>query len=408
MRGTMTKLTIGERVAWYRRRRGMSQEVLAGLVGRTPDWLGKIENNRIELDRLSVIKSLADVLDVALGDLLAEPSLLDWTSETGLETVPALRAALMDYRGITALGSGDMDVEPPNLSELRSETGGLWEAYQRSRFGLVTNRLPALLKHAQAAVFEYEGRDQDEARHLLGLTYQLAATQLTKLGETDLAWVAAERGLSAVRPTGDPVIAGSLLRSVSHALNSTGRYADAVRLTNDAAGYLDHYMSDATPELLSVYGTLLLAGSVAAARAGDAETTRTFLATAEEAALELGRDANHLWTAFGPTNVAIHRVAAAGELGDVQVAIDLGPRVDTAAMPMERRVRHALEVSRAYGAWNRQEEALSTLLHAEQMAPEQVRHHYLGRQLVLTWIRQQRTKPSVALVGLARRLQVLD
>ncbi|WP_244945161.1 hypothetical protein [Couchioplanes caeruleus] len=60
-----------------------------------------------------------------------------------------------------------------------------------------------------------------------------------------------------------------------------------------------------------------------------------------------------------------------GELGEIQVAIDLGPRVDTAAMPMERRVRHALEVSRAYSSWNRQEEALATLLHAEQMAPEQ-------------------------------------
>ncbi|WP_199516587.1 helix-turn-helix domain-containing protein [Nucisporomicrobium flavum] len=408
MRGMMTKLTIGERVAWYRRRRGMSQEVLAGLVGRTPDWLGKIENNRIELDRLSVITALAGVLDVALGDLLAEPSLLDWSNESGLETVPALRSALMDYRGITALGTGEMDVEPPNLSELRSETGGLWEAYQGSRFGLVTNRLPALLKHAQAAVYEFEGEDQDDARHLLGLTYQLAATQLTKLGETDLAWIAAERGLSVVRVTGDPVVAGSLFRSVGHALNATGRYKDAVRLTNDAAGYLDQFMTDATPEMLSVYGTLLLSGSVAAARAGDAETARTFLAEADDAALRLGRDANHLWTAFEPTNVAIHRVAAAGELGDIQVAIDLGPRVDTAGMPMERRVRHALEVSRAYSSWNRQEEALATLLHAEQMAPEQVRHHYLGRQLVLTWIRQQRTKPSAALVGLARRLQVLD
>jgi transcriptional regulator with XRE-family HTH domain len=404
----MTKLTIGERVAWYRRRRGLSQEVLAGLVGRTPDWLSKIENNRIELDRLSVIKSLADVLDVALGDLLAEPSLLDWTSDTGLETVPALRSALMDYRGITALGAGGMDVEPPDLSELRSETSGMWEEYQDSRFGLVTNRLPALLKHAQAAVYEFEGKDQEEARHPLGLTYQLAATQLTKLGEADLAWIAAERGLAAVRPTGDPVILGSMFRSVGHALNSTGRYQEAVRLTNDAANFLDHYMPDATPELLSVYGTLLLAGSVAAARASDAETARTFLSTADEAATRLGRDANYLWTAFGPTNVAIHRVAAAGELGDVQVAIDLGPRVDTGAMPMERRVRHALEVSRAYSSWNRQEEALATLLHAEQMAPEQVRHHYLGRQLVLTWIRQQRTRPSARLVGLARRLQVLD
>ncbi|WP_260463341.1 helix-turn-helix domain-containing protein, partial [Streptomyces sp. TRM72054] len=55
-------LTIGERVAWYRRRRGLSQEVLAGLVGRTTDWLSKAENNRIELDRVSVITSLAEAL----------------------------------------------------------------------------------------------------------------------------------------------------------------------------------------------------------------------------------------------------------------------------------------------------------------------------------------------------------
>ncbi|WP_406126687.1 helix-turn-helix domain-containing protein [Streptomyces canus] len=68
--------TIGERVAW-RRRRGMSQEVLAGLVGRTVDWLSRAENNRMELDRLSVIKTLADALDVSLGDLLAEPTLME-------------------------------------------------------------------------------------------------------------------------------------------------------------------------------------------------------------------------------------------------------------------------------------------------------------------------------------------
>src|SRR5690606_989827 len=92
MRGMTDHLSIGERIAWYRRRRGMSQEVLAGLVNRTPDWLSKVENDRIELDRLSVIKSLATALDVSIGDLLAEPSLVDWTAESGDRTVPALRA----------------------------------------------------------------------------------------------------------------------------------------------------------------------------------------------------------------------------------------------------------------------------------------------------------------------------
>ncbi|MFY1672699.1 helix-turn-helix domain-containing protein [Plantactinospora sp. WMMB334] len=403
-------LTIGERVAWYRRRRGLSQEVLAGLVGRTADWLGKIENNRIELDRLSVIKSLADVLDVSLGDLLAEPSLLDWTADSGTDTVPALRAALMNYRVITPFGHASNGHEPPGIADLRQNVGRLWSAYQESRFGYVTSRLPDLLHRAQAAADTLDGDDQDQARRLLGLAYQLAATQLTKLGETDLAWIAADRGLAAVRPTGDPVVTGSLFRSVGHALHSTGRYREAVRLTEDAAAYLEGHLHQPTPApaLLSVYGTLFLSGAMAAARANDPGTTRTFLATADETATRLGADANHLWTAFGPTNVAIHRVATAAELGNVQVAVDLGPRVDTTGLPMERRVRHALEVARAYNSWNRVTDAQGALLNAEQMAPEQVRHHFLSRQLALTWIRRQRGKPTAELVGLARRLNVLD
>jgi len=77
MRGMTDTLSIGQRVRWYRVRRGLSQEALAGLVGRTVDGLSKAERDVIPLDRLPVIKSLADALDVSLGDLLAEPSLVD-------------------------------------------------------------------------------------------------------------------------------------------------------------------------------------------------------------------------------------------------------------------------------------------------------------------------------------------
>jgi transcriptional regulator with XRE-family HTH domain len=216
VRGITTTLTIGERVAWYRRRRGLSQEALAGLVGRTADWLGKIENNRIELDRLSVIKALADVLDVSLGDLLAEPSLMDWSRDSGNQTVPALRAALADYRAITPLGRDPSSVDLPCTLTLRRDVDALWRAYQDSRFGYVTGRLPELLGRAQLAVEGLDGEDQEQARRLLGLAYQLAATQLTKLGEADLAWIAADRGLTAIRPTGDPMVTGSFsARSVT-------------------------------------------------------------------------------------------------------------------------------------------------------------------------------------------------
>jgi hypothetical protein len=265
----------------------------------------------------------------------------------------------------------------------------------------------SLLAEAQSADRAYTGEGRERAKSLLAMTHQAAAAILTKLGETDLAWIAADRGLIAAQGSGNPVVVGSLLRSVTHSLLSNRRYGEAVRLTQDAATYLQPGLANATPEYLSIYGMLFLAGSMAAARNEDQATTRMFLVEAVESARRLGADANHLWTAFGPTNVAIHRVSTAVELGDLQIAVDLGPRVDVSALPVERRIRHRIEIARAYSAWNRRDEALAILLDAERDAPEQIRYHYISRQLVMRWIRQQRGKPSHHLTELAKRLQVV-
>lgn len=406
MRGMTTTLTIGERVAWYRQRRGMSQEVLAGLVGRTPDWLSKIENGHIELDRLSVLRNLAQWLDVALGDLLSEPSLMEWTTDSGRATVPALRSVLMDYRQVAQLASQRPIGEPVPLDELKQEVAAVWSAYQDSRFGFVTHQLVRLIPACKIAVHSYDGDDQLLAHGRLALAYQVAASTLTKLGEADLAWNASDRGIEAAQRSENPVIIGSLLRSVAHSLLSTGAYAEAVQLTHDAAEFFEPHLAGASRTMLSVYGTQLLAGSMAAARNEDRSTARDFLTAADTTARRLGSDDNRLWTAFGPTNVAIHRVSTAMELGDVQVAIDLGPGLDTSAVPTERRVRHSLEVARALSTSNKRDDALSTLLDAEQIAPEQVRYHFLSRHLVQTWIRTQRGKPGHRLTDLAHRLNV--
>jgi tetratricopeptide (TPR) repeat protein len=95
------------------------------------------------------------------------------------------------------------------------------------------------------------------------------------------------------------------------------------------------------------------------------------------------------------------------ELGDVQVALDLGPALDTRALPAERRVRHLLDLARAYNLNGRRDDAIATVLQAEQLAPEQVRHHYLSRQLVLTWVRNAQGRPTRAIDLLARRMKIL-
>jgi transcriptional regulator with XRE-family HTH domain len=386
----------------------MSQEILAGLVHRTVDWLSKVENNRVDLDRLTVLRSVADVLDVTVGDLLGEPSLLDWSPESGTRTVPALREALLDYRQLSPFLSSTEPTEPPRIGQLERDVAAVWDAYQASSYGFVVTRLPLLVKEAQIATTSYSGDWQERAFALLALTYQASTVLLTKLGEADLAWISAERGFQAAQRSGETVVIGSLFRSVTHALLSTGRYREAKQLTIDAATFLEAGLPAASPEYLSVHGTLFLAGAIAAARDEDRRTTQEFLSQADQSARRLGRDANHLWTAFGPTNVAIHRVATAMDLGDVQVAISLGPAIDTSNLPTERRVRHAMETARAFTAWNRNEDAMATLLEAERIAPEQVRHHALSRRLVQSWMRRGRGKPSYQLAALAQRVHVAD
>jgi transcriptional regulator with XRE-family HTH domain len=382
----------------------MSQEVLAGLVGRSIDWLSKVENNRIELDRLSVIRAVATALGVSVGDLVPDVSSSSRAPMgNGDGALPAIREALTDYRIVMAIGYPPAG-GPSTITQLAHDVAALWEAYQASRFTYVASRLPWLLARAQTTA-DHDG-DRARAHRLLGLSYQLAAVQLTKFGEAELALVAAERGLIAARQTGDVAVHMSLARSVVHALLSLGRCAQAIRLAEAATSMLRRTTASFTPEVISVYGTLFLAGAIAAARAGDRSTTRSFLAAAEVAARRLGGDANYLWTAFGTTNVAIHRVAVAGELGDVQTVIDLGVKINASSLPLERRVRNAIELARAYSSWNRSDDALATLLDAERMAPEQVHHHYLSKRLVVDLIRRRHGTPSATLVAFAKRLNV--
>ena len=303
-----------------------AQEVLAGLVGRTEDWLQRAENNRIQLDRLSVIRSLAQVLDVSIGDLIGEPMLLDWTADSRTQTVPALRAVLMDYGQLSPLlASNDDDGDTPTLDELARQVDDIFDAYQHSRFGYVTAQAPGLLQHTVTAARAADADAAARAASCSALRYQAAASVLTKLGEADLAWIAAERGLTAAQRTDNKVILGSLFRSVAHTLLSTGRFQPAVQLVDRAAAVLGGELGRADGPMLSVYGSLFLAGAMAASRAEDRPTTRAFLQEAQETASRLGADANYMWTAFGPTNVAIHQVNTAMELGDVQIALDIGP-----------------------------------------------------------------------------------
>lgn len=66
-------MPIGERIAIYRRRRGLTQLVLAGLIGRSESWLSQVERGIRPIDRLSVLIDIAHVLKVNVTDLTGQP-----------------------------------------------------------------------------------------------------------------------------------------------------------------------------------------------------------------------------------------------------------------------------------------------------------------------------------------------
>jgi hypothetical protein len=76
--------------------------------------------------------------------------------------------------------------------------------------------------------------------------------------------------------------------------------------------------------------------------------TADYLREADRAAQRLGADGNYLWTSFGPTNVAIHRVNTAVEPHGFETVLDSGLSLDTSAVPAERRVRYVLDIARAF------------------------------------------------------------
>ena len=59
-------LTLGQRVAELRWRRGLSQKDLAVEVGRSESWVSQVERDVLPVERVSVLQTLADALGASV------------------------------------------------------------------------------------------------------------------------------------------------------------------------------------------------------------------------------------------------------------------------------------------------------------------------------------------------------
>jgi transcriptional regulator with XRE-family HTH domain len=410
MRGVGDSMTVGERIAFYRQRRDLTQAVLAGMVGRSEDWLSKIERGEREARRVDVLVDLARELRVTLGDLLGEPVLAEDDEQN--DDVPAIRDALMAPRRLSRVlyGAERQASAPPSTAWAEQHVESAWRQYQGGRVGRVVAELPDLIKMAQ----QLEDSPGDGERHrkswaISARVHHLAATTLSKVGEADLGWIAAERAMRAADQSDDPLVLASAARACTHALLASGRYDDALDLGLTAAASLRDQVAAYDPEALSLFGMLNLRTAVAAARDHDRRTATDLLRQAGDAADRLGADANYWQTGFGPTNVELHRLSAALDLGDVSYVVEHYD-IDAAHMPVERRVVHLVDAARALTFAGRDDEALRQLLTAEHEAPTLVRQSRSARETVKTLHRRAPVtsgRRSSTLLALAERCRAI-
>jgi len=261
----------------------------------------------------------------------------------------------------------------PDIKALAAAAGNARRQYQQCRYSGLIPRLPGLLGRLDAACHSLDGDDRLRAFALSADVHHVAAGLLLKLDDRGLACVAADRSMRAALASQDPVTIGASARIITHTLMDGGHLAAAITSASSQAQRLDHDIAAHTPESLSVYGSLLLRGAVAAAQHDQRATAYELLAEADAAAQRLGIDGNLRWTAFGPVNARQHRVNIAVILGDAGTAVDVARGIDLSAITVtERKANLLIDTARAFLQWGRHEKAYIALCAAQGVAPEEV------------------------------------
>jgi tetratricopeptide (TPR) repeat protein len=346
-----------------------------------------------------MLERVAEVLHISVENLTDTTEVRQARHCLDAFEVSAIRAALQSYQAISRVfaPTGSEIVEPPALDRLAQQVTYAWTAFQNAHWSVLGQVLPRLLTAAQTAVAAYSGADDHarRARTLLSQAYQVTASTLWKLKEGDLAWLAAERGLVLAEETGDSLLISDAARRVVHGLMVMGQYDQALDLVRADIDRLEPGRGTDSAAYLSLYGMLFLMGAVVAARASRHAVAHDLLGEGHDVARQLGYDGNECFTAFGPTNVHLHRVAVLLDLGDGAGAVHAAQQVTPDGLdrlPRERRANYYIDLARGHSLAGRRDETITTLLIADRLFPDEIRCRPIAIDLIET-LRRSATGP---------------
>jgi transcriptional regulator with XRE-family HTH domain len=231
-------VTFGEQIRDLRLARGMSQSDLAAELNRISGWdtvtrqyVSRWESGKRH-PRPELRRHLAQALGVPVSDLA------DMNRRTLLAAaiplfdaahIKPIRDALHAIDAVTGI-YGSPAAGVVSVGQIERDTAVLCDCFQQSRYAELVNRLPKLLSDAQLTARAVDGTQRDRARAATSTAYQVAASTLWKFGQSDLAWLAAERGFRIAEGLGDPLLLSNGARRLARGLMATGHHREAVRL----------------------------------------------------------------------------------------------------------------------------------------------------------------------------------
>lgn len=210
----MSTPTIGQRIAAYRRRRGLSQAALAGLVGRSESWLSQVERGVRSVDRLSILLDMARVLHVEVEALTGRPWQYAPNGGALIDGLDEVRRVLAHYSHLVA---DPVEVTSVSPDALQTRAAGTHRNYQAANYGEVIRELPDLLLAADQ-LHTASATQSRESRLAYVSAYVVAAKLLTKLGSAELAAVTADRAAMTAGETDSLTAQGMAVYQVVCAL----------------------------------------------------------------------------------------------------------------------------------------------------------------------------------------------
>ena len=313
--------------------------------------------------------------------MLSQPPTTSWAAaiyDTVLNPTDAARRAVLEW-------DADPDGKSDDICGIRRSVDTATWASLSADYAELARLLPRLIGQVEAVSMQARESDQLAVLRLLSDVYSVAGWTLIKADSPDGAWIAAERAVQVAERADDVIRVAAATRCLAEVHMRAGNLQQATRTALLAAVHLDTAPAANRRTTLCLRGAALLSASAAAARRGDSREAHAALKAASACAIQLNEDCIDLGTVFGPTNVAIHRVAVAVELGDAREAARHVPTVNLGQMPKaltERRARFLIDVARSHMGLKDYTAALDALLQAERIAPDELHQHRLTHEVV--------------------------